>query len=154
MSFFKQNSNAKRMNELSFNINTIKANNLSDVSIKSSKVNKILSLDKNDLQALNILKTKNITILNYYSEVLLMKKALDWIFNDTETDYHKYISISINCCNIYCINTFREWINIWFGTESNNGSNNESSESKVLNYFNKEIYSIFDNLKKCKYTVN
>jgi hypothetical protein len=140
MSFFKQNSNAKRMNELTFSINTIKANILSEINIRSTKVNKTLALDKNELNSLNILKTKNSTILNYYTEILLIKKALDWIFEDTETEYHKYISINISCCNIYCINTINEWLDLYYG----------SQDQKELKYFGKEIYTIYDNLKKCK----
>lgn len=147
MSFFKQNSNAKRLNELTFTIQTVcHSNNNLEITIKSTKVNKVLVLDKNEVNNINSLKIKNLTILNYYTEILLIKKALDWIFSDTEPEYHKYISINILCNSVYCINTLREWMNIWY--------NNENQEIKTLKYFNNEIISIYDNLKKCKFSIN
>jgi hypothetical protein len=147
MSFFKQNSNAKRMNELSFSLNTVKGSNIKEIIVKSSKINKLISLDKADLQNISALKIKNSVINSYYSEILLVKKALEWLFNDTEDDYHKYISININCCNVYTINTLREWIDMWYSEEEKNVDNIK------IKYFNNEIYSIFTNLKKCKYSL-
>lgn len=143
MSFFKQNSNAKRMNELSFIITTDIAHD--EINIKSSKCDKTITLDHQDNTYLDLYSTGNIIINNYYKEILLIKKALEWMFNDTEEEYHKYININLNCDSVYAINALNEWIHKWYST---------SEEEKDERPFDNELYIIYTYTKKCKIIVN
>jgi hypothetical protein len=171
MSFFKQNSNAKRMNELCFYVNsTINSSSiLSDINNSNIKSNKItvrsnklfttINLDDNDVSILRFSKINNSTILSYYTELLLIKKALEYIFTDTEDEYHKYINLTLNCCNIYTINVLKEWLVKWYGTkgeynEDENKSNRIIEEATNILPFDHELFTVYSYIKKCKVVVN
>ena len=164
--FFKQNSNAKILNNLSYSIDTSSdnnvcntiyndINNINDINIyvcihnnkgQSPYKNKlILSLDENEI---NILKnTKNIFYKNYYNDILLIKKAIDYIFSFNDSKYHKYININIKCSNIYTENALKEWIYNWFEI-------NPENQQKIEPLYKKELKKIYDTIKKCKVLIN
>lgn len=152
MSFFKQNSNAKRMNDLSFNITTVSNVNSSgldsaEVIIRNSKISKTIGITEDDHIHLELVSTQNKIINNYYVEILLIKKALEWLFNDIEEEYHKYVNITVVCSNTYCINALNEWINMWYNTT-------EDEEEREERPFEHELYTIYNYSRKCKFTVN
>lgn len=115
MSFFKKNSNAKRITELSFNLKT----NLikKEISIKSNKMDISLKLTNDDLLSSDYNNFDNEVLTSYFLEIFLIKKALDYIFTTTEEKYHKYINISFDCSSIYCLNVIKEWIYLWYENE-------------------------------------
>jgi hypothetical protein len=155
--FFKQNSNAKILNNLSYSIDTSSnndthTNNINNyVCINNNKgqcpyKNKlILSLDENEINILN--NTKNIFYKNYYNDILLIKKAIDYIFSFNDSKYHKYININIKCSNIYTENALKEWIYDWFEITPEN-------EQKLDPLYKKELKNIYDTIKKCKVLIN
>jgi len=160
--FFKQNSNAKILNNLSYSIDTSSndsthSNNLKDINSLNHYVcihnnkgqspyrNKlILTLDENEIDLLN--NTKNIFYKNYYNDILLIKKAIEYIFSFNDSKYHKYININIKCSNIYTENALKEWIYDWFELNKEN----IGLEPK----YKKELKNIYDTIKKCKVLVN
>ena len=169
--FFKQNSNAKILNNLSYSIDSSsndsniskESNNLSPLSPLNNYVciynnkgqspyrNKlILSLDENEINVLN--NTKNIFYKNYYNDILLIKKAIEYIFSFNDSKYHKYININIKCSNIYTENALKEWIYNWFELENNSLLNKENIGVEPM--YKKELKNIYDTIKKCKVFVN
>jgi len=169
--FFKQNSNAKILNNLSYSIDSSsndsiiskESNNLTElshinryVSIYNNKGqspyrNKlILSLDENEINILN--NTKNIFYKNYYNDILLIKKAIEYIFSFNDPKYHKYININIKCSNIYTENALKEWIYNWFESEINSSLNKENLRVEPM--YKNELKNIYDTIKKCKVLVN
>jgi hypothetical protein len=177
--FFKQNSNAKILNNLSYSIDTSSSNETSLITNykesnhltslnhyvciynnkgQSPYRNKlILSLDENEINILN--NTKNIFYKNYYNDILLIKKAIEYIFSFNDSKYHKYININIKCSNIYTENALKEWIYDWFEVNTKisnkNSSDVESSNRIILEpIYKKELKNIYDTIKKCKVLVN
>ena len=176
--FFKQNSNAKILNNLSYSIDSSsndsniskESDNLSQLSPLNNYVciynnkgqspyrNKlILSLDENEINVLN--NTKNIFYKNYYNDILLIKKAIEYIFSFNDSKYHKYININIKCSNIYTENALKEWIYDWFEVNtkiSNKDSSDVESSNRIIiePIYKKELKNIYDTIKKCKVLVN
>lgn len=169
--FFKQNSNAKILNNLSYSIDTSsndstfsnESNNLRELSPINNYVcihnnkgqspyrNKlILSLDENEINLLN--NTKNIFYKNYYNDILLIKKAIEYIFSFNDSKYHKYININIKCSNIYTENALKEWIYDWFESDNKTCLNKENIGFEPI--YKKELKNIYDTIKKCKVLVN
>jgi hypothetical protein len=149
MSFFKKNSNAKRMNELNFYLDVV-TNEYNDVNIdfnsfdkfnyiniKTNKVSNYIKLDQEEFTYLLSSVNNSSILFNYYKEILLIKKALENIFNDTDKGYHRYINLNISCNNIYCVNFLNTWVNNWF------------DKNEIQRPYHDDLKIIFNNLKKC-----
>jgi hypothetical protein len=136
MSFFKKNSNAKRITELSFNIKTNIIKKC--VNIKNSKIDINLILSNEEINTLNN-NFNNDVINNYFIEILLCKKALDYVFTTNEEHYHKYINLTFNCTSIYCLNVIKEWLYIWY---------EKNSSEEINRPFNSVLEDIYTKIKK------
>jgi hypothetical protein len=138
-SFYKQNSNAKLMNHLNYQITT----GYDHVKIKNNKSNFTLKLEDNELGMIE--QNEHNFYREYYRDILLVNKALNHIFETNENKYHKYLNLSIKCTNIYTENALKEWIYHWF----------ESKEINIENVkYKTELENIFIGFKKCKIQVN
>lgn len=130
MAFYKQNSYAKHINELSF---TVKINNNS-AHIKNKNLRKTIN-------GSSLSYSENPTINQYKQELSLIESCILTIFNEVKNDFHKYINIKIQCQNIYINNLLNEWILKW----SNNNFLNIPHSEKISN--------IFSYINKCKILV-
>jgi len=45
-------------------------------------------------------------------------EGLNWIYNQVEQKYRKYIVVTLYCDNVYCVNILKEWLQIWIDTET------------------------------------
>jgi hypothetical protein len=143
-SFFKQGSNAKIMNNLCYYIKTY--NNM--VEIKNNKTKEEINLNEEEIGIINNINHE--FFKSYYEDLILVKKGLEYIFNQTEDKFHKYLNINIKCSNIYTENALKEWINIWFNEESKIINNFETEKIK----YNDELREIYKQFKKCRITIN
>jgi len=139
-SFYKKGSNAKIMNNLNFSL----ISNENDLIIKNNKMENKLELTENEKMVLNGIQ--NIVYRTFYSNIILIKNGIEWIFNNTEEKFHKYINIKIKCYSIYAENTLKEWMYIWFEQP------NIKDENKLI--YMDEIENIYNQFKKCKISIN
>jgi hypothetical protein len=125
MSFYKHNSYAKHINDLSFVIKT--SNN--SVYIKNKKI-------KKNIQGKCDNHSQNPVINEYYQELNLIVNAIAKIFEDVDSNFHKYINIKFQCQNIYVNNLLSEWISKWATNDFINVPNC-SDISNIFSYINK-----------------
>jgi dihydroneopterin aldolase len=125
MAFYKKNSYAKHINELSF---TIKINN-NTAHIKNKNLKKTIN-------GLPSFYSENKNINQYKQELYLIENCISTIFNEVKSDFHKYINIKIQCQNIYINNLLNEWILKWANTDFYNVPNNDRI-SNIFSYINK-----------------
>jgi hypothetical protein len=140
-SFYKKGSNAKIMNNLSFTVvsfndHVVIKNNRSEIKIN-------LSLDEKEM----VNKIKNDTYRSFYTNIILIKNGIEWVFTNTEEKFQKYICIKVKCSSIYAENALKEWMYNWFSTSK------IKDEINNLIYTD-DLYSIYNHFKKCKITVS
>ena len=122
------------MNNLSYQIQS----DSDTVKIKNNKSNFTLTLNDEELKILS--NMNNIFYKDYYKDILLVNKSLQFIFQHIDEKYHRYINLNIKCANIYTENALKEWIYKWFDSKEN--------QPKIV--FKDELESIFNGFKKCK----
>lgn len=128
MSFYKQNSFAKHINELTF---IIKLHN-NTANIKNKNI-------KNVITGSNIQYSNNYMINQYVQEITLLDIAINKIFDSTENAFHKYINIKVQCQNVYTNNLLNEWF--------------QKNDSNNFKYYD-ILKNIHSNINKCKIEVN
>lgn len=139
-SFYKKGSNAKIMNNLSFNLISTE----DEIVIKNNKNEINIKIGLEDIIEINQIKNKRYR--DFCINTILIKKGIEWILNNTEEKYHKYITIKIKCFSIYTENALKEWMYRWFN------DNIEDNNCKVI--YRDDLYNIYNQFKKCKITVN
>lgn len=128
MSFYKQNSFAKHINELTFIIKLY--NNTANINNKNI----------NNLIIGSNTKYSNNSIINQYAqEIALLNIAIDKIFVSTENAFHKYINIKVQCQNVYTNNLLSEWF--------------QKNDSNNFKYYD-ILKNIHSNINKCKIEVS
>lgn len=145
-SFYKKCSNAKFMNNLCFTL----VSKEDSIIIKNNKSEKELKLHQNDENNLN--KIENLVYKTFYKNLILIKNSIDWIFDNTEEKYHKYINIKINCYSIYTENALKEWMYDWFSERSERAQETYIASNNLV--YMGDLKNVYDKFKKCKITVN
>ncbi len=95
----------KKLRELKFNMYSHgnKTNNIGGWAT--------VILDKNEQKT--VLSGKEEDISDNRIDMIAIIEGLNWIYCSVEPKYRKYITVTLNCDNVYCINILKEWLDKW-----------------------------------------
>jgi ribonuclease HI len=68
-------------------------------------------LDKNEQKT--VISDKEVDLKDNRIDLISIIEGLNWIYCSVEPKYRKYIVVSLNCDNVYCINIIKEWLDLW-----------------------------------------
>lgn len=68
-------------------------------------------LDKNEQKT--VLSGKEENVKDNRIDMISIIEGLNWIYCSVEPKYRKYVTVNLNCDNVYCINIMKEWLDKW-----------------------------------------